>query len=59
MRKLRGVYGLMLFFFAFTVSSCSAVEGIFKAGMSVGVFAVILVIAIIVFIIIKIGRNKS
>jgi len=32
-------------------SSCDLVEGIFKAGMGVGIFLVILVIALIVWLI--------
>lgn len=38
--------------------SCSAIAGIFKAGVWVGVLAVIIVIAIIVFLVMR-GSNKN
>lgn len=41
-----------------TISGCSVVGGIFKAGMGVGVFAVVLVIAIIIFFIVRMGKRK-
>ena len=41
-----------------TLSSCSIVKGIFKAGVGVGVFLVIAVIAILLFIITKIFKRK-
>ena len=44
--------------FLLTFSGCSVVGGIFKAGMGVGIFAVVLVIAIIIFLVTRIGRNK-
>lgn len=39
-------------------SSCEVVEGIFKAGMGVGIFIVIAIIAVIIFIISKLGGKK-
>lgn len=39
-------------------TSCSAIEGIFKAGMGVGIFMVVAVIAVIIFIISKLGGKK-
>ena len=43
---------------ATTLSSCSAIAGIFKAGAAVGVIAVIIVIAIIIWILSMFrGRN--
>ena len=41
------------------VSSCSAIAGIFKAGMGVGIFIVVLVIIVIVAIIMWAGKSKS
>lgn len=38
-----------------TLSSCQIIGGIFKAGVGVGIFAVIAVIALIIFIFAKIG----
>ncbi len=41
-----------------TLSSCSIVKGIFKAGVGVGIFLVIAIIAILLFIITKIFKRK-
>ncbi len=42
------------------LSSCEAIAGIFKAGMGFGIFLVIAVVAIIIFIIMKAaGKNKT
>jgi hypothetical protein len=41
-----------------TFSSCQIVGTIFKTGMGVGVFLVILIIAIVIFLITRIGKNK-
>ncbi len=41
-----------------TFTSCSLVEGIFKAGMGVGIFIVVAVIAVIIYIISRFGKNK-
>jgi len=40
-----------------TLSSCEVIGGIFKAGMGVGIFIVIAIVAIIVFFIAR-GRKK-
>lgn len=42
---------LIAFSILLTMNSCEVVEGIFKAGMGVGIFIVIAVIAVILFII--------
>ena len=42
------------------LSSCEAIAGIFKAGMGFGIFLVIAVVALIIFIIMKaMGNNKT
>jgi len=41
-----------------TFSSCEIVGGIFKTGMGVGIFIVVLVIALIIFLVSRIGKNK-
>lgn len=41
-----------------TVSSCSMIEGIFKAGVGVGIFIVVAVLAILAFIISRILARK-
>jgi len=38
-------------------SSCSAIEGIFKAGMGVGIFIVIAIIALVIFIISRFSKK--
>ncbi|AWG26137.1 phosphatidate cytidylyltransferase [Flavobacterium kingsejongi] len=40
-----------------TFNSCAAVEGIFKAGMGVGIFIVVAIIAVIIFIIAKLRKK--
>jgi len=40
---------IALFIVSLVVSSCSVVEGIFKAGMGFGIFAVLAVFVVIVF----------
>ena len=49
---------LMLFVVLFSCSSCSVVEGIFKAGMGVGIFIVVAILAVIIFIISKVFGSK-
>ena len=42
------------------LSSCEAIASIFKAGMGFGIFLVIAVIGLIIFIIMKaMGKNKT
>jgi hypothetical protein len=57
MKKL--IQSIALFIFIVSLfSSCEVVEGIFKAGMGVGIFIVIAVIVLIVFIISKLTGKK-
>lgn len=48
----------LLFMMSFLFTSCSVIEGIFKAGMGVGIFIVIAIIAIIIFVISKFTGSK-
>jgi len=48
--------GLVLFL-STLISSCAAIAGIFKAGMGFGIFIVIAVILVIVFVIMKTRRK--
>lgn len=41
-----------------TFSSCAVVGGIFKAGMGVGIFAVVLVLAIIIYFVTRMAKNE-
>lgn len=54
--RLSSVFSLILL--SLMVSSCSAIEGIFKAGMGFGIFLVLAVFAIVVFIILKIRQKE-
>jgi hypothetical protein len=56
MKKLTQTIALFVFIVIF-FSSCELVEGIFKAGMGVGIFIVVAVIALIIFIISRFGRK--
>lgn len=47
----------LLLGFILSLSSCSVIEGIFKAGVWTGILLVIIIVAVIVFIIMKLmGR---
>jgi len=59
MKKLNFVYTFFLLLSASMLNSCEAIAGIFKAGMGFGIFISALIIAVIVFIIIKLGKGKS
>ncbi|MEJ8843463.1 hypothetical protein WG954_13825 [Lacibacter sp. H375] len=41
------------------LSSCQLVEGIFKAGMGFGIFIVVAIIGLILFLIFRFGRSKK
>jgi len=45
---------LMLLFISLSFTSCSIIEGIFKAGIGVGIFIVVAILAILIFIVKKI-----
>lgn len=47
---------LSMLLFSFT--SCEVIGGIFKAGMGVGIFIVIAIIAVIIWVISKFGGSK-
>ncbi len=48
-----------IFFCTLFLSSCRAIEGIFKAGMGVGIFIVVAVIALIVFVAMRFGKKNT
>jgi hypothetical protein len=48
---------LFMFIMAISLSSCQAIEGIFKAGVWVGVIAVVVVVALIFWLISKVGKK--
>jgi cytosine/uracil/thiamine/allantoin permease len=46
-------------FLTTTLASCSAIEGIFKAGMWAGVIGVVVVLALVIWVISKIFGGRS
>ena len=54
--KITGI--VMLPVLLILVSSCSVIEGIFKAGVGVGVFFVVIILAVVAFVISKIIGKK-
>ena len=57
MKKTNLLTLVMLFSLMFFLNSCEAIEGIFKAGMGFGIFIVVALIVVIVFIISKLGKK--
>ncbi len=49
--KRFSLYTLTLVFLSLTLTSCELFEGVFKAGMGVGIFIVIAILAVIIWII--------
>jgi hypothetical protein len=49
---------LMLLIVLISFTSCSIIEGIFKAGVGVGIFIVVAIIAVVVLIISKVFGKK-
>ncbi|WP_432712171.1 hypothetical protein [Pedobacter sp.] len=49
----------MVAFLTTTLTSCAAIEGIFKAGVWSGIIIVVIVLAIIIWIIRKIFGGRS
>jgi len=48
---------LSLLLLLVTISSCSVIAGVFKAGMEFGIFMVLAVLVIIVFIIMRLRKK--
>ncbi len=46
---------ILVSFFLLTLSSCEVIGGIFKAGVGVGIFIVVAIIAVIIFIVAKVS----
>ncbi|WP_181368972.1 hypothetical protein [Flavobacterium pallidum] len=53
--KLLRMFVLIAILFTFT--NCELVEGIFKAGVGVGVFIVLAVLAFIIYVISRFGKK--
>jgi hypothetical protein len=50
---------LLLIAMTTMLSSCQLIEGIFKAGMGFGIFIVVAIIGLILFLIFRIGRGRK
>lgn len=50
---------LMVFVILFSFTSCEVIGDIFKAGMGFGIFIVIFIVAIIIFILAKVFGGKK
>lgn len=50
---------LMVFVILFSFTSCEVIGDIFKAGMGFGIFIVIFIVAIIIFIFAKLFGGKK
>ena len=48
---------LLVLLAGIALSGCELAEGIFKAGMAVGVFMVIAVVALVIFLVSKVRRK--
>ena len=57
--KLGFIAILILIITSLTVSSCSAIGEIFKAGMSFGIFIVVAVIVVVIIVVLRFGKRKS
>lgn len=53
--QLSTLYIFCILFF----NSCRAIEGIFKAGMGVGIFIVVAIIALMVFVAMRFGKKNT
>ena len=49
---------LMLFIVLISFTGCSVIEGIFKAGIGVGIFIVVAIIAVVILIVSKVFGKK-
>jgi len=58
MKKNNLVILMLLSFLSVMATSCQAIEGIFKAGVWVGILFVVGIIALIIFIISRLGGRK-
>ncbi|WP_170122724.1 hypothetical protein [Mucilaginibacter oryzae] len=55
---MKNLHFLLVALMLFTLSSCSVITGIFKAGAITGVIAVVIIIAVIIWLI-SLFRGRS
>lgn len=58
MRNVPYFQYMVVFFLLFTVSSCEVIGGIFKAGVWTGIFVVVAIIVLVIFIISRASGKK-
>jgi len=51
-------FSILFVSFLIFLQGCEVVGGIFKAGMGVGIFLVIAIVALVIFLLSKLGKNK-
>ncbi len=51
------IHLVVLLFILTLFSSCEAIEGIFKAGMGVGIFIVLAVVGLILYLMSRFGKK--
>ena len=54
----RTIYSIALLVMVTSLSSCELIGGIFKAGVCVGVLAVVVVLALLIWVISRMGGKK-
>ena len=57
MKHSRFITVFYLLLMSVIVSSCSVIEGIFKAGMGFGIFLVVAVIVLILYLVFRLGKK--
>lgn len=55
--KLQRAYPVVLLFLLSTLSSCDLIVGIFKGGMYFGIILVVVVVALVIWLLSRIGRG--
>jgi len=55
----RSIAVVALLIISLTVSSCTAIAEIFKAGMSFGIFIVVAIIVVVIIIALRFGKKKN
>lgn len=58
MKNINPITVVVFMLLSTLVSSCAAVTGIFNAGMSFGIFIVVLIIVAIAVLVMRSNRNK-
>lgn len=57
MKKINSLKIITLLLISFLFTSCEVIEGIFKAGMGFGIFLIIAILVVVVFVISKLTKK--